>query len=364
MQCRQLQNYFLRRSTHQTPHIRRLGNGLLIFLIFFLSLPQPGLSQELSDLQRCLLEMQEQASENITMGEARKQCLEKTHGMDGVEADEKKVAVDDGVDVLDRRLATDDRNVLEPYTLMAHKPNYILVASHNFSGINPEPYREQYNDPTLETNDTEAKFQISLKIPLLVNLFKKQMDIYAAYTNRSFWQIYDTDSSPFRETNHEPEIWLQTRHDWKLFGFRNKVNSLGIVHHSNGQGGVLSRSWNRLYANFIFDRGNWVLGIKPWVRINESYEDDDNPDITDYLGHGELHAAYKWHNNTFSLMLRNNLESGFEKGAVEAAWSFSLWNYRFLKGYVQWFSGYGESLIDYNQYSNSLGVGLLMTDWL
>jgi phospholipase A1 len=63
-------------------------------------------------------------------------------------------------------------------------------------------------------------------------------------------------------------------------------------------------------------------------------------------------------------MLRNHLESGFKKGAAELSWSFALWKYRFLKGYVQYFNGYGESLIDYNQHSNSLGIGLLVTDWL
>jgi phospholipase A1 len=82
------------------------------------------------------------------------------------------------------------------------------------------------------------------------------------------------------------------------------------------------------------------------------------------LGHGRVRTAYKWRNNTFSLTLRNILESGFEKGAVEATWSFPLWKYRFFKGYFQYFSGYGESLIDYDQYANSFGFGLLVTDWL
>jgi len=360
-----LHKLFYRGSTNQTSDKKILGKGLLLFLILSLNLPQLGYSKELTDLQRCLLEFQEQAGDEITMGEARKQCLEKTKATVEMAAEEKKVADEDMADALDRRLATDDRNVLEPFTLMAHKPNYLLIASHNFSGINAEPFKEQFDDPALELDDTEAKFQISLKFPLLVNLFEKKVDMYAAYTNRSFWQLYNDDnSSPFRETSHEPEIWLQSRHEWKLFGLRNKINALGFVHQSNGRGGILSRSWNRIYANFIFDRGNWVLGIKPWIRINESSEDDDNPNITDYLGHGELRTSYKWHNNTFSLMLRNNIESGFEKGTVEAAWSFPLWKYRFLKGYVQWFSGYGESLIDYDQYSNSLGFGVLITDWL
>lgn len=298
------------------------------------------------------------------MGDIRELCLEKKMASGGTSSNQEEETKQDISNAFGVRLATDDKNVLKPFTLMAHKPNYFLIASKNFYGVNEEPFREQFDDPTLEVDDTEAKFQFSAKFPLAVNLYKKRLDIYAAYTNRSFWQLYNDQSAPFRETNHEPEIWLQTRHDWKLFGLRNNANMLGFVHQSNGRGGVLSRSWNRIYANFIFDRGDWAMSIKPWIRINESSEEDDNPDITDYLGYGELRTAYKWHRNTFSLMLRNLLESGFEKGSFEVAWSFPIWKYRFLKGYIQYFGGYGESLIDYNQYSNSFGFGLLVTDWL
>ncbi len=142
------------------------------------------------------------------------------------------------------------------------------------------------------------------------------------------------------------------------------MNAFGFVHQSNGRGGVLSRSWNRLYANFLFNYKNLVFGIKPWYRIQEDADDDDNPDITDFMGHCEVTGAYKWNDHTFSLMLRNNIESGFEKGTVQATWSFPLWNYPYLKGYVQWFNGYGESLIDYDQHSNSIGIGFALSDFL
>ncbi len=268
-------------------------------------------------------------------------------------------------DLVDKRLEADRVNVLRAYTLMPHKPNYILLASNNSSGYNPEPFREQYNDSTIELDDTEAKFQISIKMPLAIGLFEDKMDIFAAYTNRSFWQVYNDDlSSPFRETNHEPEAWFQLRNDWEFYGIKNSVNSFGFVHQSNGRGGVLSRSWNRLYASFLFNYKNLAFGIKPWYRIQEDTDDDDNPDITDFMGHCEVTGAYKWKDHTFSLMLRNNIESGFEKGTVQGTWSFPLWNYPYLKGYVQWFNGYGESLIDYDQHSNSIGIGFALSDFL
>lgn len=264
--------------------------------------------------------------------------------------------------VVQERIRMDRKHVLQPFTLMAHKPNYLLFAAYNSNGFDSTLWQQYEEDR--EWKDTEAQFQLSIKFPLLVNLMDDTFDIYAAYTNRSFWQIYDSDSAPFRETNHEPEIWVQFHPNWELWGFKNTWNSFGANHQSNGRGGDLSRSWNRLFAWFTVERGNLAMSFKPWYRIPESDSDDDNSDITDYLGHYELTASYKWGNNVFSGMSRNNLESGFSKGAVELSWSFPLWDWPYLKGYVNYFTGYGRSLIDYNSYSNVIGVGISLTDWL
>ena len=93
----------------------------------------------------------------------------------------------------------------------------------------------------------------------------------------------------------------------------------------------------------------------------ESSTKDDNPDITDYCGYGKLSALYRWRGNTFSGSVRGNLRTG--KGAVEAGW-FSPPLLGPLRGYVQVFSGYGESLIDYNWNQTTIGVGVALSDGL
>ncbi len=328
--------------------------SITFFLITFGWSP-PSISQTEADdrLNNCILELIQSAEDKTTIGEIRATC-------------QKQMAAETQPEqAVQKRLAADKAILHKRFSIMAHKPNYILLGAYNFNGYNPAAYAEQYDNDSLDVKDIEAQFQISFKTPLAVALFNRPVDIYAAYTNRSFWQVYDKElSSPFRETNHEPEVWLQVRSGFDFAGISNALNILGVVHQSNGQGGVLSRSWNRIYADFIFEKRNLALSIKPWIRIQEKSENDDNPDITDYLGHGELRAIYHRGGHTLSMMVRNLIESNFENGAVELGWSFPFGNYKYIKGYIQYFSGYGESLIDYDQNVNRIGAGVLLYDWL
>jgi phospholipase A1 len=306
-------------------------------------------------VQECLLRELESAQSGTTVDQLRNKCQAGLMATAGKEED---------AGIVDVRYYTDKGNILRPFTLMAHRPNYILLASYN-KDPNNKPYQEATGDPNLELDNVESQFQVSIKIPLAVDLFKKKVDIFSAFTMRSFWQVYNNDiSSPFRETNYEPEAWVQFRPNWTFWGIRNIANVIGINHQSNGRTEPLSRSWNRIIASFVFQKGNLAFAIKPWYRLPEDDEDDNNPDITDYLGHYEIRAGYKWKENVFSVMSRNNLESGFSKGAVELTWSFPLGSYKYLKGYVQGFTGYGQSMVDYNYYQNSIGIGFAVTDWL
>lgn len=255
-----------------------------------------------------------------------------------------------------------------PFAITPHKPNYVLPFTYNHLP-NEAPFAER--EGTL--NPYEMKFQLSLKFPVIQDLLFKDDRLFFAYTGLSFWQAYNSKfSSPFRETNHEPEVFLLIPRNWQLFGWRNQVIVLGFNHQSNGQTGTLSRSWNRLYANFIFERNRVVVSVKPWYRIPESKKKDindssgdDNPDIEDFLGRGEVRVLFKKNANTYSIMLRNNLKSS-NRGAVQFNWSFPIGKSfgHQMKGFVQYFNGYGESLIDYDASVNRFSVGIAMNDWL
>jgi len=254
--------------------------------------------------------------------------------------------------------------------LIPHRRNYLIPVSYSGSP-NVAPFRDSFGDllPEEELDHFEAKFQISLKFSLAEELLLAQDELFIGFTAKSFWQVYNKEvSSPFRETNYEPEVFWAAPLPWKPFGSAASLLSLGFSHQSNGQAGGLSRSWNRLYANFVLERNNFVFSLKPWWRIPEDEKrnpqdprGDDNPDIEKFLGHFEFTTLYRSGEHEFGFMLRNNFRAD-NKGAVQLDWTFPLW--RGVRGYTQYFNGYGESLIDYNANSERFGVGILLTDLL
>jgi len=245
------------------------------------------------------------------------------------------------------------------FAVKFHRSNYILPFTY-VEHPNEEPIRE--DDPTRELKNPEVKFQLSFKVKLWQDILGRNMDLWFGYTQKSFWQLYDLDeSSPFRETDYEPELLLNFRTNYDLLGLKGRFINVGINHQSNGQTDPLSRSWNRFVANFGFERGNFVLLLNTWLRIPEDSDDDDNPDIESYLGYGELWGYYYWNQHRLSMMVRNNFNFDDNHGAVQLEWAFPLMER--VSGYIQYFHGYGESLLDYNHSIRRIGLGFIIKDW-
>jgi phospholipase A1 len=266
------------------------------------------------------------------------------------------------------RLAT--RN---PYVLLPHRPNYFMPLSYQ-TKINQDEQEKFYGAvQALDAEEDEPRFdnlefvfQLSVKYIVAENILGKFSSLAVAYTNKSFWQSYNESvSAIFRETNHEPEIILGFK------GFKNWVNhwTLAFNHQSNGQVGNLSRSWNRLILGGTKIWPDRLLHVRAWYRIPETSKadpadptDNDNPDIDDFLGHGDIFYLRKFGEHSLAATVRNNLNFDDNKGAIELDWTFPLPGK--MKGFVQYFNGYGESLIDYNQYQERIGIGIKIADWL
>jgi phospholipase A1 len=267
--------------------------------------------------------------------------------------------------LLDSRWELVPESKLGTFNVRGYKPVYLLPffasSSQNNRPHSPNPLNTV--DAPQQLQNVEAKFQLSLKTKVWQGVFGEAGDLWLGYTQSSRWQVYNKDlSRPFRETNYEPEAMLMFDTHYNVLGWDGRLLGIGINHQSNGRPNPLSRSWNRVIANVGLERDGWTVMLRPWWRIPEHGSDDNNPDINDYMGRGEVQVVHEVGGQEFAMMLRHSFRGGSRShGAAQFTWSFPVAGN--LRGYAEVFHGYGESLIDYNHNATYLGVGLSLLDW-
>ncbi|TDO99455.1 phospholipase A [Marinomonas balearica] len=262
--------------------------------------------------------------------------------------------------LLKQREIQELNSIANPFVLTPHRPNYFLPITYTDNPNGRDFVVHDESDGALD--NVEFKFQLSVKFPVAYDVVGRGSSLWFAYTQQAFWQAYNSEiSAPFRDTSHEPEAFIVDRLHGDFLGIKPTYIAYGINHQSNGQSELMSRSWNRLFVNVVFEYEHLAVSIKPWYRIHESEDEDDNPNIERYLGYGEVTAVFIDQDISYDLMLRNNLRSD-NKGAIQLGVNFPLWGK--TRGYVQYFDGYGQSLLDYNNHIRSLGFGIMLTNWL
>ena len=261
--------------------------------------------------------------------------------------------------MLDKRVQSVKESNANPFSISQYRQNYLLPATYV---NNPNPI--SVDGLTEETIDNfEAKYQISVSMPLYLQ-DDNASGVFFGMTLISFWQVYnDETSKPFRENNYEPEVYYQWQADWDLFGYRFNQFNVGLNHQSNGQSGLKSRSWNRLYATAIFSDANALYYFKTWYRLPEDVKEfaldptgDDNPDITDYVGRAEFGYGFNIGKVNLLTKITNNLSFNENRGSVELNLTYPI-NDRY-DWLLQYFNGYGDSLIDYNRHQQRVGLGI------
>ncbi|MFT5642632.1 MAG: phospholipase A1 [Janthinobacterium sp.] len=241
------------------------------------------------------------------------------------------------------------------FAFRPHRDNYLLLA--NYSNAYNEATFAEASTGGVTAQHVELTYQLSFKMKMAEQIAGSPVDLWFGYTQKSFWQAYNrAASSPFRETNYQPELMAVVPLRFAFAGIDLRYLNFGLVHQSNGQTGTLSRSWNRVYTELGVERGNFSLAGRIWRRLDNAKSDDDNPDILDFMGHSDVQATYRARGHEYSMTARHNFSSAH--GSIQAGWAFPVSNN--LKGYLQLFSGYGQSLIDYNTSQKSLGAGFLV----
>ena len=210
---------------------------------------------------------------------------------------------------------------------------------------------------TPDANNSDAKLKIGFKQRLTNKRLPFNTYLFFTYQQIAFWDVFKK-SFPFREINYNPSLALVKAH-YKN-GEYNGFIQFQFEHESNGLDGDSSRSWNRfslIYERFLSQR---LTGIaKVWVPIGNM---DGNPDITDFRGYQELSLSYKMNQHfifetqmrkAFSLDLKGSILIGANYRISERSDQFI---------YLQYFLGYSENLIDYNQSTQRLRIGIVFKD--
>ncbi len=255
----------------------------------------------------------------------------------------------------------------------------ISVSLTKASNVNRQPTSDAPGHTAaapIDYRTAEMRVQLSVRTKLAQNLLTSENSnlrdsLWLAYSQQSYWQVFSPAiSRPFRATDHEPEVMYVYPTTAQLpFGWRWRYSGIGLVHQSNGQSLPLSRSWNRAYLMTGIELDNrWTVSARLWKRLHESAADDDNPGISNYLGRGEMTVSWRPdRSNTFILTGRHSLGNA-NRGSARLEWLQTLGQNigagkSNLRLHTALFSGYGDSLIDYNRKRTVFSVGLSLVDF-
>lgn len=259
------------------------------------------------------------------------------------------------------------------FALRGYRPLFVGASVASDKPDTPTSPAPGHTAEAVDYQAHEMRIGLSVRTKLAQGLLTqndpvRKDSLWFAYSQQSTWQLFNGDiSRPFRTTDHEPELMYVYPTDVKLpGGWRWRYAGVGIVHQSNGQSLPLSRSWNRVYLMGGLELDNrFSITGRLWKRVHESAADDDNPDITHYLGHSEITG--NWYVNplnTLALTLRGGI-GGTGRGGARLEWMRTLGDPATsnLRWHAQLYHGYGDTLVDYNRKRTVLSVGVSLVDF-
>ncbi|MDY3931929.1 MAG: phospholipase A [Muribaculaceae bacterium] len=222
------------------------------------------------------------------------------------------------------------------------KDNYFTAGT----SIGPKPSR----------TNSDVKFQVSIAQRLTKSTLPFHTYLFLAYSQKTFWNVFE-ESMPMRDLNFNPGIGLS-----KLLIVKDRLigkATLMVEHESNGRDGLASRSWNRisLSANIYIDPNIMIHG-KAWIPIVDG---ENNRDLLDYYGLYQTGVVLTTTNRRFGFSVLLTKRKGWNLNyntVIELNYRLFKKDNQFL--FVQYYNGYGENLLDYNEYHSRLRVGIVI----
>ena len=223
-----------------------------------------------------------------------------------------------------------------------------------------QSFRSNYFLATNAFASNEVKFQTSFQYHLWSWPF-----IYFGYSQKTFWNVWDLRNSfPVTEIDFRPEGFLE----WRFTNPNVEYLRAGYEHESNGKHAPEWRAWDLVFAEV---RTRLVLElvdvrVRAWYPL---YTPPENRDITDYLGYSELEIRISkpeiLEDLAIGLTLKKGTTGGLRNGSVELNLFCPLrfWSSEKSSGlrpqvHIQFWSGVGERLLNYNVPTRSIRIGL------
>lgn len=202
--------------------------------------------------------------------------------------------------------------------------------------------------------NSDVKFQISVRQRLTNSVLPFKTHIFLTYTQRAFWDIY-RESFPFRDLTFNPGIGIGRPlvYNNRLLG----TLSLDFEHESNGKDGEDSRSWNKIGASALFVfRDRWIFQSKLWIPFVDG---EYNRDLTSYAGYGFAALTYSSLKKKYNLSCVITKRAGaFFDANVQLNFSVRMFSNEDLYLFLEYYDGYGECLLNYNEYRQRVRIGL------
>lgn len=301
--------------------------------------------------QACLLQaLSDSGNDLLLVSQVKAGCTRPAEDTDSpVALAEELVEVEaaqSGTPASDYIMPAGFREFFTPY-----KRNYIL-----FGSMQNKDGGEPFSGKTLD-----IRYEIGMKFRVFQNQQSLQglSPLYFGYSQRSWWDIAES-SAPFKEHNYNPEFFWDFRDEgaeeaWLPYEFGTFVDRFGFEHQSNGRDGPESRSWDRLYAQKSLRlRDDLSVRLKAFVAMNEG---EQNADITDYLGNGEVQLTFE-PNRDMDVVLTSTKGHSRSKYNYQLDLVYTMGSWLNTKFMLSYYDGYGEALASYDEKTRSLRAGI------
>lgn len=245
-------------------------------------------------------------------------------------------------------------------------PNERWTADSIRKELDSRPYFSLYKDTYFvggtvlggipDKHNSDVKFQISFQQRLTKSVLPFHSYLYLFYTQKAMWNVFER-SLPFHDLNFNPGVGL-SRHIIMKNRLIGKLTVM-LEHESNGRDGIHSRSWNKFsVAGEAYISPFLMAHAKFWIPIIDG---EYNRDILRYsgiyqAGFQAVSSDDKWVLD-MTLVKRKGWNLNFNT-IVQLGYRINHNSNQFIM--LQYYNGYGESLLDYNQFHSRLRIGLLI----